>query len=72
MDNGLIFPYRRVAVTSDGVTQEGRRSRPLVVPVQARREGAEANPGARHSRGVMGRETSKYRTSRSHAAEKNL
>ena len=38
MDNRLIFLYHRVVVMSNGVTQQGRRSRPLVVPVQARRE----------------------------------
>jgi len=47
----LIFLYRRAAATSDGVTQEGRPSRPLVVPVQARREVPEANPGGHIPRG---------------------
>ena len=47
----MIFLYRRVAVMSDGGTQEGRRSRPLVVPVQARREISEANPGGHIPRG---------------------
>jgi hypothetical protein len=71
MDNRLIFLYRRVAVMSNGGTQEGRRSRPLVVPVQARREISEANPGGYILRGD-GEGNSKYRTSRSHAAKKNL
>ena len=47
----MIFLYRRVAVMSDGGTQEGRRSRPLVVPVQARREISEANPGGHYPKG---------------------
>ncbi len=37
MDNRLRFRYHLIAVNSEGVTQEGRRSGPLVVPVQAGR-----------------------------------
>ena len=41
------IPVPPGAAMSDGVTQEGRRSAPLVECVQACREGFQANPGAR-------------------------
>ena len=44
MDNWWRFQYHLQAVMSDGVTQEGRRSAPLVVCVQAFRERRQANP----------------------------
>ena len=44
MGNRLIFRYRPGTVRSEGVTQEGRCSGPLVEPVQAGREGWQANP----------------------------
>jgi hypothetical protein len=37
MENRLIFLYHRVAVNSEGVTQEGRNRRVMEVPVQASR-----------------------------------
>ena len=44
MDNWWRFQYHLQAVNSDGATQEGRRSAPLVVCVQAIRERRQENP----------------------------
>ena len=44
MDNRLIFLYRLLVVISDGVTQEGRRSRWMEIPVQACREPWQGKP----------------------------
>ena len=49
MDNWWRFQYHLQAVNSDGVTQEGRRSAPLVECVQAFRERRQANPSLQYS-----------------------
>ena len=47
-DGQLVdIPVPPLSAMSDGVTQEGRRSAPLVECVQARREVFQANPESR-------------------------
>ena len=59
MDNWLKFQCHLETAMSDGVTQEGKRSAPLVECVQACRESRQANPPACQSRGAMGSENLK-------------
>ena len=71
MDNRLRFRYRLCTVMSDGVTQEGRRSGPLVVPVQASEGAVPGKSGTACTlRGDA--EGIEYRSGRSHTAGKSL